>query len=244
MGLTATAQDVIHLKDTSEIQSKVIEITDEMISYRLYGETGDSIFSIPKSKVAMIVYENGSMDDFEEDGEFSEVNYHDSDDSATVVFIITANLKLEYFDNDRYFGETKKPCYFKYTCPPGTHLLWISYYNKEFLTADLKPGETYLVNVAFHQGFTRWDGKISTRSFVVPTKEKYYERFIKELSNEKNWATNAKEDIAEGNVKLREFIDEKLVEYETDWKFSEDFGHISPDMALNDPKILTLIHKE
>lgn len=244
MVLSVSAQDVIHLKDTTEIQSKVIEISDERISYRLFGEPDDSIYSIPKSSVALIVYENGTMDDFEEDKIVLEESDLDNQNPATVVFIITGNLKLEYFDNDKYIGETKKACYFKYTCPPGKHLLWISYYNKEFLTADLEPGGTYLVNVVFQSGFTRWDGKISTRPYVLPTKPKHYDRFIKDISNEKRWATNSEEDIVKGSVKLKEFIEERLVEYETDWKFTEDFSHISPELALTDPKILSIIHKD
>lgn len=239
--LSASAQDVIHLKDQTTIQSKVVEITDEVISYRLIDEPNDSIISILKSDVAMIIYENGTSDVFENNNIVMDENNINDLDPATVIFMIQANLKLEYFDHDKFFGETKKSGFFKYTCPPGKHLLWISFYNKEFLTADLKPGGTYLVNVIYQQGFTRWDGKIQAQPFTKYAKPKHQETFVKRLPKVR-WMTNSEEEIAEGNIKLKEFIDEKLIEYETEWKFSEDFNHISPDMAITDPVILNLLH--
>ena len=34
------------------------------------------------------------------------------------------------------------------------------------------------------------------------------------------------------NVKLADFIKEKLIQYETDWKLTKNFRHISPEMAI------------
>ena len=48
MAIAASAQDVIYLKDHTEINSTVIEISDEIVSYQLFDETNDSIYTVLK----------------------------------------------------------------------------------------------------------------------------------------------------------------------------------------------------
>ena len=61
--------------------------------------------------------------------------------------------KFEYFHQDKYIGVFKGQNYLRYECDPGQNLLWVSTENKEFVTADLKEGETYIVIVNVIMGF-------------------------------------------------------------------------------------------
>lgn len=59
-----SSQDNIILKDGSEIQSKVFEITETEISYKKHSNLDGPIYKIPIGKVFMIKYENGEKDVF------------------------------------------------------------------------------------------------------------------------------------------------------------------------------------
>lgn len=59
-----SAQDVIVKADGMEILSKIVEISDNEIRYRLYDQPGSPLRTIGKSEVFMIVYENGRRESF------------------------------------------------------------------------------------------------------------------------------------------------------------------------------------
>lgn len=58
------AQDVIVKTDGSEIKTKVIEITDLTLKFRLFDKADAPIISINKSDVFMVIYENGTREAF------------------------------------------------------------------------------------------------------------------------------------------------------------------------------------
>ncbi|MBW8050799.1 MAG: hypothetical protein FVQ77_10785 [Cytophagales bacterium] len=60
--LKALSQDVILLKDGSEIKSKVIEITEDVIKYKKFEHLDGPLISVSKNKVFMITYENGTKE--------------------------------------------------------------------------------------------------------------------------------------------------------------------------------------
>src|SRR5512137_2312618 len=53
-------------------------------------------------------------------------------------------VSFEYFHNDKYFGIAKGQNVVRYECDPGQQLFWLSTENKEFVTADLKEGGSYI----------------------------------------------------------------------------------------------------
>jgi len=59
-----SAQDIIYKTDGSEIKAKVIEIKTNVIEYFNFGESRDSLKSIPLNDVYMIVYESGTREVF------------------------------------------------------------------------------------------------------------------------------------------------------------------------------------
>jgi len=58
------AQDIIFTKDGSEIQSKVIEIDESIIKYKLYDQQDGPISNINKLDVFMVKYQNGTIEKF------------------------------------------------------------------------------------------------------------------------------------------------------------------------------------
>lgn len=59
-----TAQDVIVMKDQSTIMSKVLEITSTEIKYKKWNSQDGPTYSIGKSEVLSINYENGEVETF------------------------------------------------------------------------------------------------------------------------------------------------------------------------------------
>lgn len=65
---TAYAQDVIVKKDGSTILSNVLEINETNIRYKRFSNQGGPIYTINKSEIMSINYENGEKDDFSKVG--------------------------------------------------------------------------------------------------------------------------------------------------------------------------------
>ena len=68
------AQDIIYKTDGSEIQSKVIEISEDLIKYKKISNLDGPLYSIAKNEVFMIVYENGEREVFKSKVENHEAN--------------------------------------------------------------------------------------------------------------------------------------------------------------------------
>lgn len=62
----ATAQDVIVKKDQSTVMGKVLEITSSEIKYKKWNNQDGPTYSINRSEVASINYENGEVEKFTE----------------------------------------------------------------------------------------------------------------------------------------------------------------------------------
>jgi hypothetical protein len=139
-----------------------------------------------------------------------------------------SNTSFEYFHQDKYIGVFKGQNYMRYECDPGQNLLWVSTENKEFVTADLKEGGTYIVLVDVNMG------AMKARVGLTPVTEKdpEFER-AKDLILAKAPVITPEDKIAKMNIELADFIKEKLNQYETEWKLTENFKHISPEMAIS-----------
>lgn len=67
MSAAARSQDIIILKSGEEITSRVEEVLADAIKYRKFDNLTGPVYSIEKTKVFMIRYENGSKDVFTEE---------------------------------------------------------------------------------------------------------------------------------------------------------------------------------
>lgn len=59
---TLFCQDVIYLKDGSEIKARIIELTNETIKYRRYDQLDGPLRNILLPEVLMIIYEDGTRE--------------------------------------------------------------------------------------------------------------------------------------------------------------------------------------
>lgn len=151
---------------------------------------------------------------------------------AVVYFVRVTSLgfavSFEYFHQDKYIGIFKGKNYMRYECDPGPNLFWASSENKEFLTSDLKEGGTYIVIVNIEMG--AWKARVGLTPISIKDTE-LFDR-AKELILKQAPIITPEEKIQSMNVKLADFIKEKLIQYETEWKSTKDFGYISADMAI------------
>ncbi len=74
------AQDIITKKSSEDIQAKVTEVTTTEIKYKKFDNQSGPTFTILKSDVLMIRYENGSKDIFTETPNTSVANTSSSGD--------------------------------------------------------------------------------------------------------------------------------------------------------------------
>jgi hypothetical protein len=65
-GTAAKAQDLIILRDGTEIKSLVAEVLESQIKYKKFDNKLGPTYSVAKNKVSMIRYENGTQDVFNE----------------------------------------------------------------------------------------------------------------------------------------------------------------------------------
>lgn len=139
-------------------------------------------------------------------------------------------LSFEYFHYDKYIGIFKGTNYMRYECDPGEQLLWASSENKEFLDCNLEAGKTYVVFV------TAVSGMGKARVKLKPITEKDTEAFkeAKKTIMSKPPVEMKEEVILEKNERLKEFIANKLEQYENEWKGGENDHPLTPDMAISE----------
>jgi len=94
-GTTANAQDIILKQDGSEIKTKVLEITDQQVKYKMFDFQEGPTRNINKSEVFMITYENGQKEVF---NKLNETNTYLSKQQ------VTKNKKRTIFGLDTGFG--------------------------------------------------------------------------------------------------------------------------------------------
>jgi hypothetical protein len=75
------AQDIITLKSSDDIQAKVLEVTTNEIKYKKFDNQDGPTFTILKSDVLMVRYENGTKDIFY-DQKKDETNFSSTQTSA------------------------------------------------------------------------------------------------------------------------------------------------------------------
>jgi len=80
-----------------------------------------------------------------------------SDGKAMIYFVrptaFGAAIGFKYFHQDKFVAKVAGKNYFVYELDPGKHLLWASSENKEFMTAELEAGGTYMIMVDVIMGF-------------------------------------------------------------------------------------------
>jgi hypothetical protein len=138
------------------------------------------------------------------------------------------SVGFEYFHQDKYIGTFKGAKFLRYECNPGKQLFWVSSENKEFITAELVEGGTYIAIVDIEMG--AWKARVG----LTPISANEVEIFqrAKQLILKSAPVITPNDKIEQMNEKLKPFIAEKLKMYNEVWKNEKNFKHISPEMAI------------
>lgn len=135
----AFSQDVIRLKNGNEIKAYVKEIETEVIKYKRFDNPEGPSYSLQKSEISVIIYANGTRDEFDVLPGYTNGTFTDARDGKTYKTVIIGNQTWmaenlaykatkgcwAYDDNDAnvakygylYNWETAKT-----VCPVGWHL--------------------------------------------------------------------------------------------------------------------------
>ena len=140
---------------------------------------------------------------------------------------------FEFFHQDKYIGAFKGDQYMRYECDPGEQLFWASTENKEFITAELQAGKTYIVVVDVIMGALK--ARVGLTPFDISDTETW-ER-VHKLINKKPPTETPQDKIDKMNKKLEKFIVEKLEMYNSTWKNERTIKHLASDMAIPEDKL-------
>jgi len=137
-------------------------------------------------------------------------------------------VEFEFFHQDKYIGVFKGDQYMRYECDPGAQLFWASSENKEFLTAELEAGKTYVVMVDVIMGVMK--AHVGLTPVSVSNAEEFNK--AKELVNKEAPTITPDDKIEKMNNKLEKFISKQLEAYESKLKNEKNYKHLSIDMAI------------
>lgn len=140
-------------------------------------------------------------------------------------------VNFKYFDNDKFIAKFKGKNHIRYECDPGEHLFWAASEKKDFVTADLEEGGTYIVIVEAKMGAMSAAVRLSNTE-----NEKKLKKAIDLIKKEAPKVTK-QSIIDEENIKLKDYIAEKLALYENEWKAKNNYPHISAEMAIPEEKM-------
>jgi len=100
------AQDWIVTKDAKKIEAKVTEINTDNIRYKLFTNQDGPIYTMQKSEISSIIYQNGTIEVFEETKQKTQNLSKIEDSSVRTDFLkLTDNQQEEYlkgFDTELY----------------------------------------------------------------------------------------------------------------------------------------------
>ena len=80
IGFTAYSQDIIVTNDGNKIEAKVTEVEVEVIKYKKFGDNDGPTYTMKKTEISTILYENGSVDVFKKEQQrpnnmYGDLNY-------------------------------------------------------------------------------------------------------------------------------------------------------------------------
>jgi uncharacterized protein (TIGR02145 family) len=87
----AFSQDVIRLKNGNEIKAYVKEIETEVIKYKRFDNPEGPSYSLQKSEISVIIYANGTRDEFDVLPGYTNGTFTDARDGKTYKTVIIGN---------------------------------------------------------------------------------------------------------------------------------------------------------
>ncbi|MEI6852315.1 MAG: DUF2846 domain-containing protein [Bacteroidota bacterium] len=173
----ANAQDVIFKKNGDEIKAKIQEVGVTEVKYKKFESQDGPVYSILKTDVFMIKYENGTKDVFTSDASTNVSNNNASvstepasKEPATVIIYRPNSpsgwaVVYDVYADEKYLTKIKNNTYFEAKLDAGNVVFSaMTEAPKVTLPMNLEPGKTYYVRCGVSTGI--WVGRPSLQ--VIP----------------------------------------------------------------------------
>lgn len=99
-------------------------------------------------------------------------------------------VNFSFFDSAQVIGRISGEKYLRYECEPGTHIFWARSENRDYLAAELQPGEVYLVEAVPQMGGIK--AGVQLRQ-IDPADEKKMKQVLKLLAKREPKSYTAEE---------------------------------------------------
>ena len=151
--INCKSQDTIIQKSGEEIRSQVIEVTQTEIKYKRFDNRTGPIFTINKSDVTMIKYENGTKDFF------NQTELPSKNSKCNIYFIRDASSKKAIYKiraliDNMLVCELAKNSYSIHSVTTGKHSVSAEYgvSRKGNLEINIEVGKDYYIRIFYKQG--------------------------------------------------------------------------------------------
>ena len=104
----AFSQDSIFMKDKSCVLAKVTEILPEYVKYKKFNNLDGPTYSTLKVEIDKIVYQNGTVDIFRSDEDFTQKNAKSQEKSKKLHGILLAGFSFSTIGADASYTENKR----------------------------------------------------------------------------------------------------------------------------------------
>jgi hypothetical protein len=127
------SQDVIITKAGESIRAKILEVTDETVSYKKYNDQEGATFVLKIGKIKIISWENGDVDDYEK---VSKVLPQQQENPSlgqvedNLPYITNRKGKTFYLDNGQVYNEVQ---FKQFLLERNLGSVWLQYSNNKNL---------------------------------------------------------------------------------------------------------------
>ena len=153
--LTTQAQDIIVTIDGEKITAKVTEVDVDLVKYTPYDDQEGPTYTVKKSEIDSIIYQNGEVDVFEQNQEKVEGN----DEGFALLYIYRpARMMGSMIGYNIHLGEEvicKAKDKWKTTIQVrnfGQHTVWAKTESKEEVVVNFEPGQEYYIRCSLKMG--------------------------------------------------------------------------------------------
>ena len=162
--LSAIAQDIIKLKDKTELKTKVIEVKESTITYKRFENLNGPIYTIGKNKIYQIIYQNGFVENY--------TNIIGAKSFETRNAKIKTNTYEKTLANTPQNDTLKKPTFISYTATEFEKEKQIMYAEKLTKSQpDTSLNKYALMKVPNVFMFTEGNKKIRLADYIISKKE-------------------------------------------------------------------------
>lgn len=150
------SQDIITKKDGTDIKAKVSEISDSEVKYKKYENLDGPTYSLLKSEILLIRYENGTKDVFTEN--FIEQSKPEVDNLNANLVVYREKqfagsiISYKLYANDKVIAKINNGCLYEFTFPAGSYEFLAKTESRSVIAKKLESGNTYYLKCGIKMG--------------------------------------------------------------------------------------------